>query len=358
MKNTGARSPAALSSGGFTFFVLILLMGLAGITHSQPSMGVPMPAPAPLLKPVIAPLRTGTIGVSTPANAVYHNSVIPGGVRHSSELASALARDHVARIHYANFDATKAHIVHLKAPQLVHVSYRMGNKIYWTKKKVRLATGEALLTDGKSFVRARCGNRIAEVPQSIVSDREPAPEVLDTVIPPARGAVNSTANSTYDTPPPAAPYSTSFNSPPTGAAQWPQFFSTGTPPPVALVPPPGGGAPAPTPVGGIDNVGAPVPGTVPPIGLPPEGLPTPVTVTPVPIPSPPTTQPPIPIPNGQEPILPTFPPPSSAFPIPPIVSPHDGTVTKVPEPGSFALVLLALFTLALIGQPSNKNSDN
>ena len=113
---------------------------------------------------------------------VYGNSVIPGGVRGSLELTSALGRDKIVKAHYANFDAANAYVVHVESARLVYVSYRMGNAIYWTKNKVRLAKGEALLTDGKSFIRARCGNRIADMFQSRVSSMEPAPHVLDTAL--------------------------------------------------------------------------------------------------------------------------------------------------------------------------------
>ncbi len=121
---------------------------------------------------------------ASPAKRVYGHSVIPGGVRGSAELASVLERDAVVRAHYADFDSANARVVHVERARLVHVSYRMGDDIYWTKKTVRLVKGEALLTDGKSFVRARCGNRIADIAQLAVSRNEPAPEELDTVISP------------------------------------------------------------------------------------------------------------------------------------------------------------------------------
>ena len=168
---------------------------------------------------------------------VYRHSVIPGGVHQSEELTSALSRDQYASVHYANFDAKNAYIVHVKAPRMVHVSYRMGKNIYWTKKKVRIAPGETLLTDGKSFVRTRCGNRISETPQAMVSDKEPAPEVLDTIIPPAGEGLERTGKSSNDAGPLAGPVN-GLNSPdnfgpPTGGPG-----SGGFPPPSTPFPPP------------------------------------------------------------------------------------------------------------------------
>ena len=125
---------------------------------------------------------------------VYGNSVIPGGVSGSLELTSALGRDKIVSDHFVDFDAANSRVVHLERAKLVYVSYRLGNNIYWTKNKVRLAKGEALLTDGKSFVRARCGNRIADDPQLMVSNMEPAPEVLDTAKVMPSNALSSTSD--------------------------------------------------------------------------------------------------------------------------------------------------------------------
>lgn len=115
-----------------------------------------------------------------PVKVVYRNSVLPGGVGSAAELTAALARDPVAAAHYAGFDAAAARPVQVVHSRMAHVSYRIGDKIFWTKKPVRLALGETLLSDGEHLVRARCGNRIADQPQSPVLLNEPAAEVLET----------------------------------------------------------------------------------------------------------------------------------------------------------------------------------
>lgn len=181
MKTEGARWLSASSKGAFGVVVL-LLVALAYFTEPWSQTAPPVRASVPELQRALLLNVEDRVTSNQPA-LVYRNSVIPGGVHDSLELTSALARDRLAKVHYANFDAAKAHIVHVKAPRFVHVSYRMGDEIYWTKKKLQLKTGETLLTDGQSFVRTRCGNRIADTPQPKVSDREPPPEVFDTVIP-------------------------------------------------------------------------------------------------------------------------------------------------------------------------------
>src|SRR5207302_6268615 len=73
---------------------------------------------------------------------VYPYSIVPGGVRSSKELLDATAHDPVAARHYAGFDFRKAKLVELQESKLVYLSYRMHDKVYWTKKKVSLHKGE------------------------------------------------------------------------------------------------------------------------------------------------------------------------------------------------------------------------
>jgi len=89
----------------------------------------------------------------------------------------------VVAAHFSDFSGPKSRIVELKADRAAYVSYRINDKVYWTKKKVKLAKGEKLLTDGANYARARCGNRISEVSQAPTSAEEPAHAFLDTPIP-------------------------------------------------------------------------------------------------------------------------------------------------------------------------------
>jgi hypothetical protein len=115
--------------------------------------------------------------------AIYPNSVIRGGVRSPEELRAALVKDRVVAAHFSDFSATSSRIVTLKADKAAYVSYRVKDKVYWTKKKVRLAKGEELITDGINYARSRCGNRISEVSQSPTSAEEPSHAMLDTPVP-------------------------------------------------------------------------------------------------------------------------------------------------------------------------------
>jgi len=104
---------------------------------------------------------------------VYPYSVVPGGVRDVADLKWAAAHDPVVAAHYAGFDYDHARVVRLVLARTAYVSYRIGNKVYWTRHRVSLKKGETVITDGKITARSRCANRVEEVPQQATSSSEP-----------------------------------------------------------------------------------------------------------------------------------------------------------------------------------------
>jgi PEP-CTERM motif-containing protein len=104
---------------------------------------------------------------------VYRYSVVPGGVRDVGELKWAAAHDPVVAAHYAGFDYDHARVVRLVLARTAYVSYRIGNKVYWTRHRVSLKAGETVITDGKMTARTRCANRVEEVPPQLHSSLEP-----------------------------------------------------------------------------------------------------------------------------------------------------------------------------------------
>jgi hypothetical protein len=120
-------------------------------------------------------------------------SVIPGGAYTRAELEKALQADSVAAAHYSDFNVAKAHVITLDSDRLSYVSFRKGDKVYWTSHQIRLKKGETLLTDGVHFARTRCGNRLSDRPSDpVVTDVEPAEKVFNApamVLPPAPNVV-------------------------------------------------------------------------------------------------------------------------------------------------------------------------
>lgn len=137
--------------------------------------------PTPMKTPV-GP-RSSSLSESSPARVIYPHSIIRGGVRTVEEFKAALLKDNVVAAHFSSFSAPSSRIVELKAEKAAYVAYRVNDKVYWTKKKVRLVKGEKLITDGVNYARARCGNRISEVSQIPMSPEEPSHAFLDRPIP-------------------------------------------------------------------------------------------------------------------------------------------------------------------------------
>jgi hypothetical protein len=114
---------------------------------------------------------------------VYPYSIIPGGIASVAALRSALAHDPVAAAHYAAFDLATARVVQVQEARSVYVSYRKGDDVFWTSKKLRLVVGETLITDGQHVSRTRCGNQISDEPRRPVSlAGDPEPQTLDTPV--------------------------------------------------------------------------------------------------------------------------------------------------------------------------------
>ena len=162
-----------------------------------------------------------------PVRPVYRHSVVPGGVRSPEEIEQAMNRDKVVAEHYKDIDPALMRNERLEKPLLAHVSYRLGDNVYWTRKPVQLPVNEPILTDGTNMIRERCGNLISMDPLAPASDEEPPAPSFDLLIdpiefqwmplyytPPARLGIG---------PPPAAPpppgigpRGTPFSAPPRG----------------------------------------------------------------------------------------------------------------------------------------------
>jgi hypothetical protein len=279
----------------FIFFVLAIATGMTirfGVNKFS-VYGAIAGHTAPLKEPVPAYTRS--------LRPNYPYSIIPGGAYSAAELRNADQEDPVVKEHYADFNMKNVKMVRLTADRYQYVSYRLHQKVYWTKKKLRIPKGELLLTDGGSWARARCGNRLSADPHAQVSTEEPSAKAL--------------------------------NMPP---------MTLGTPMDLAETPVPGElAASVPADVDKFSPV-LPPPGVAPQSELPPI-TPTP-PITPV-IPIVAILNPPGSLPPN---IPPIFPPPAVP-PNPPILPPPDNPpVSSVPEPKAIYLFLVT-FVMSLYG---------
>jgi hypothetical protein len=115
---------------------------------------------------------------------IYNYSVVRGGVHSVEELRQAIAHDRAVARHYAKFQYEHARLVRLQKPALVYLSYRMNDKIFWTKARHRLNPGEELITDGTIAARTKCANQVSARKQMAVSPEEPPAAALEQIDPP------------------------------------------------------------------------------------------------------------------------------------------------------------------------------
>jgi PEP-CTERM motif len=154
--------------------LILFVLNRAGLSGhaAEPSPAAPAGVRANSGAPALARL-------AVESGRLYPYSVIPGGARSEQELQNALAHDPIAAAHYADFDVAHTRVVRVPQNELMYVSYRIGEHIYWTSKKLVIPGGESLLTDGEHLARTRCGNRLSKTPEVPVSSKQPANAVLN-----------------------------------------------------------------------------------------------------------------------------------------------------------------------------------
>lgn len=136
------------------------------------------------------PVLLAAIEPAADAQPVYPYSVVPGGVHSQDALADVIARDPIVRDHYAaaGVDVPRMKVVTVAEPRRAYVSYRIGEKVYWTRKPIAIHAGEQILTDGTTQIRTRCGNCISATPQEPTSPDEPPASEFDRALAPSAPA--------------------------------------------------------------------------------------------------------------------------------------------------------------------------
>jgi hypothetical protein len=230
-------------------FTLAFASAFALLQHLSPSLFFASKATKPDLQAVEASRNDFLLSqqkalreMQATDRPVYPYSVVAGGVKDARELKWMADHDPVVRAHYAGFDYDHARVVRLTLARTAYVSYRIGNKVYWTRHRVTLHKGETVITDGKITARTRCANRVEEVPQQANSTSEPPPSKFDEPAQPAVGTAQEA--------PPVPFQSSLLNRPP--------VLGLGPTPPLSIYDPftPGTWVPlSPPPLPGVCDVG-------------------------------------------------------------------------------------------------------
>jgi hypothetical protein len=109
---------------------------------------------------------------------VYPYSIVPGGAATVHEAKIDMT-DPMVKAHYAGFNLDRLREEKLTTNLVGYVSYRMGDHIYWTSKKLTLRAGETVFTDGTHVARGRCLNCYSALPMSPVRPQEPTEKTMD-----------------------------------------------------------------------------------------------------------------------------------------------------------------------------------
>ena len=118
-------------------------------------------------------LTDSTTEKETASRRIYPYSIVAGGVQSPTEVMQAVADDPTVAAHYAGIDSSRLRVDHVSGTPRAYVSYRRGGQVYWTSHAIALHDGEAILTDGVTTLRARCGNMLSDTPQQPVALDEP-----------------------------------------------------------------------------------------------------------------------------------------------------------------------------------------
>jgi hypothetical protein len=155
-------------------------------------------------------------GRTVEGRPLYPYSVIPGGAANPQELKTAVQHDPVVAAHYADFDLAQAHVIRIEADQAMYVSYRLGDRVFWTAKTLVIHKGEKLISDGAHEARTRCGNRLSATPVTPVSPVQPPANVLSAPEAPILFAGNYPSAAGFPLIPPVGGGPVSPGSPPGG----------------------------------------------------------------------------------------------------------------------------------------------
>jgi hypothetical protein len=218
--------------------ILLAFATVASVADKKPTV------PSSAVLPVI----TNVARIEKP---MYRLSLIPGGAKNMFELDLQVQLDPVLQKFYKNFDFSKQRQFTIDKDMDIYMSFRVGNDIRWTKKKVHVKAGESAVTDGEYTILLRCGNMIAWTPQTPATPLPP--EILETpVAPPLETTIVPIGSETIFTPEVV---------PPIGPVYTPQTYLPQSP----YIGPP---------IYGVSIYGAPI---VPPVPVGPSPTPEPST---------------------------------------------------------------------------------
>lgn len=119
-------------------------------------------------------------------NGLWYGLCKKNSVHSISEFRKTVTDDPILKTHFSDFKWENASIGKLDKTILVNVHFRKNDKIFLTKKPIRLPEGDAFITDGVIRVRMQCCNSYSEAPsETDLPDPEFSPGTLPQRMAPA-----------------------------------------------------------------------------------------------------------------------------------------------------------------------------
>jgi hypothetical protein len=131
-------------------------------------------------------MRFASVETTVPARPVYRHSIVPGGVYSRPEVEEAMYRMPEVAEHYRGVNLHNLTPAQVSRDGMYFASYKRSGVVYWTSYRLRVPSGEQVLTDGKTMIRSRCGNMLSEEQLSPVLPPElepPEPEMSTVEVP-------------------------------------------------------------------------------------------------------------------------------------------------------------------------------
>ena len=180
--------------------------------------GTPKPvaiAPQKVVQP--APQQVGQGPVEEPETATseiagkWYGLCKKNSVKTIEDFRVVVGSDPVLTAHFADFDWVHAQSGKLDDAIWTSVSYRKGDAIAKTRKKIKLPKGDGYITDGKRRVRTYCCNDYVVDPPPTEVQTAPLMEKVDSSVrrqemvagPPAQQSSNAPAQKSAGPPSPA-----------------------------------------------------------------------------------------------------------------------------------------------------------
>lgn len=181
------------------------------VTNTPKPVAVAPPKVVPPPQPVVQGPVEEPETASSEIKGKWYGLCKKNVVKNIEDFRVVVGNDPVLTAHFADFDWVHAKTGNLDEAIWTEVSYRKGDAIAKTRKKIKLPKGDGFITDGKRRVRTYCCNDYVVDPPPTEVQATPLTEKVDNPVrrqemvagPPAQQSSNAPAQQSAGPPGPA-----------------------------------------------------------------------------------------------------------------------------------------------------------